>query len=186
LDVSGWDVAKVTHLTATFANNWAQSTLDVSGWITTSLTICWETFFQCHALTVLDVSGWDVSGVTTFGYMFTGDSLLTTINVSSWDTGLGETYNQMFYDCTALTGLDLSGWDITSATDMTNLLINANNALSQANYDALLIAWAAQSTPQSSVTVHFGDATYSTGDPTTARGVLTSTYNWTITDGGQN
>jgi hypothetical protein len=33
-------------------------------------------------------------------------------------------------------------------------------------------------------TIH--DAQYSTGAATTARGVLTGTYNWSITDGGQN
>ena len=78
---------------------------------------------------------------------------------------------------------DISGWDITNVTDMTNFM-HANTAFSTANYDALLVAWEAQ-TPQSNISVSFGDAQYTSGSSAeTARTSLINTYNWTITDGG--
>jgi len=95
----------------------------------------------------------------------------------------------MFRNCSSLQNLDIAGWDITlllpnnflSATDF---LLGANNALTTAQYDEVLIAWAAQAV-QSNVTIHFGDATYTAGGAAeAARTTLVNTYGWIITDGG--
>ena len=78
---------------------------------------------------------------------------------------------------------DISGWDITSVTNMSGFM-TGNTAFSTANYDALLVAWEAQ-TPQSNISVSFGDAQYTSGSSAeTARTSLINTYNWTISDGG--
>jgi len=69
----------------------------------------------------------------------------------------------MFQGCSSLTGLQISGWDVSSVTNGTNFLSDANNALSQAEYDAILKNWSLQPV-QSGVTWHFGDAVYS-ADP---------------------
>jgi len=78
---------------------------------------------------------------------------------------------------------DISGWDVTSCTDFITAFLNTS--MSQANYDALLIGWAAQSV-QSNVT--FGtSAQYTAGGAAeAARNTLVNTYSWTITDGGAN
>jgi len=67
---------------------------------------------------------------------------------------------------------------------MTTMFSGTNNALSTEVYDAALIYWSSL-TVQSGINAHFDNATYSAGAATTARGILTTTYNWNITDGGQ-
>ena len=57
--------------------------------------------------------------------------------------------------------------------------------MSQANYDALLIAWAAQSV-QSNVAFTTPAQYTAGGAAETARNTLVNTYNWTISDGGAN
>jgi hypothetical protein len=73
-------------------------------------------------------------------------------------------------------------WSVT--TSAVNMLQGSDNALSTAEYDATLVAVEAQSV-QNSVSVHFGDATYTTGSAAdTARTALANDHLWTITDGG--
>src|SRR5690606_14942977 len=72
--------------------------------------------FQLAAALNADISAWDVSQVTTMNGLFDG--------ASAFDQSLG-------------------GWNITAVTDMDHML--DNSGLSDANYDATLIGWAAQS-----------------------------------------
>ena len=60
-----------------------------------------------------------------------------------------------------------------------------SSAMTQANYDALLISWAAQSVQSN---VAFGtSAQYTAGGAAeAARNTLVNTYSWTISDGGAN
>ena len=75
---------------------------------------------------------------------------------------------------------DAGDWDITAATDMTQMFFNVT--LSTSEYNALLVGWEAQTEP-TGITFHGGNSTHS-GAGTTARGVLTGTSTWSITDGG--
>jgi surface protein len=72
----------------------------------------------------------------------------------------------MFSNCTNLTGLQISGWDVSSVTNGTGFLQNADSALSTQEYNNTLRAWSQQSV-QSGVTWHFGDATYDETHPDT-------------------
>ena len=116
---------------------------------------------------------------------FSFDDSVTTLNgLDSWDTSGVANMTAMFnsYNSTALP--DISSWSIAALTNAGTMFNNGD--WSTALYDAMLIAWAAQGTIQNDVLFHAGTTTqYSAGAATTARGVLTGTYNWTITDGGQ-
>jgi hypothetical protein len=80
--------------------------------------------------------------------------------------------------------MGIVSWDVTSLTSLTNGLLGSDNALSTAEYDAVLVAWEAQAV-NNSVAAHFGDATYTTGSAAdTARTALANDHLWTITDGG--
>jgi len=106
------------------------------------------------------------------------------LDVSGFDTSSVTNMIAMFRDCSSLENLDIDGWDVTSLASGGSFLLNTNNALTTAEYNATLIAWAAQSV-QSNVTIHFGDAQYTAGGAAeAARNTLVSTYGWTITDGG--
>lgn len=113
-----------------------------------------KTFRQCSNFNG-DISDWDVSSVTKISNMFKN-----CIN-----------FNQ-----------DLSNWDIRNVTNMD--LIMEGVTLSTANYDALLIGWEDQE-PEQDCEPNFGNSKFTAGGAAeTARNSLTSTYGWTITDGG--
>jgi len=74
----------------------------------------------------------------------------------------------------------IGNWNVSNVTDMTNMFLNIT--LSEANYDALLIGWEAQ-TLQPNVSFHGGFSKYC--NAATERANIISTYGWSITDGGQ-
>jgi surface protein len=103
-----------------------------------------------------DISGWDTSSVTNMNGVF------------DFFGGGPKPFNQ-----------NLASWDISSVTDMTNMF--RNSSLSDANYKATIIGWAAQST-QNNVTAHFGVARLTDSAGQAARTTLVG-RGWTITDG---
>ena len=93
-----------------------------------------------------------------------------------------ENISYMFFNAIAFEQ-NISAWNVEAVISAAGMFTNVE--LSVANYDALLIGWAAQ-TVNSGVGFHGGSSKYSAGAAATARGVLTSAPNsWTITDGGQ-
>ena len=105
-------------------------------------------------------------------------------SIAGWDVGSGQNFQAMLRGVTAVGSLNLTGWDITSATNFSSFL--TNGILSTANYDALLISWAAQSFIQNAQTATFGGSTYTGGGTAAAaRATLEAgKYGWNITDGG--
>lgn len=86
------------------------------------------------------------------------------------------------FNGTSLFDQDLSSWNVSALTSAANFL--NGGSLSTANYDALLVAWDAQ-TLQSGVSIHFGTSTFtllSAAD--TARTNMITNDLWTIIDGG--
>jgi hypothetical protein len=86
----------------------------------------------------------------------------------------------MFYACLDF-DQDIGSWDVEALEFADGMFELAT--LATANYDSLLIAWAAQ-TVKSGVNFHGGSSQYSVGAATTARASLV-TDGWTITDGNQ-
>lgn len=126
----------------------------------------------------------DTSNVTDMQAMF---SLAGKVNCPlNFDTSAVTNMSTMLWYCTRFKQ-DISGFDISAVTNITNMLQNSNinTTGTTTNYDALLIAWAAQ-TLHSGLSFHGGTSKYSAGAAAAARGVLTSApNNWVIADGGQ-
>ena len=114
-------------------------------------------FYQSNAITS-GLANWDFSNVTSARFLL--------LNVRNWNE-------------------DISSWDVSSCTSFSSAF--SGTAMSQANYDALLIAWAAQSVQNN---VAFQTSAQYTGGRSsaaaTARNTLINTYRWTISDGGAN
>jgi surface protein len=131
-----------------------------------------------------DISSWDVSNVTNMTQMFSGATSFNQ-DISSWDVSNVISMQSMFQGATSF-NQDIGGWDVTSLTNATNMfgITGGGSAitLSTANYDALLIGWAAQAV-NTGVVFSGGNSKYSAGAAATARGTLV-TAGWTITDGG--
>ena len=91
IDISDWDVSKVTNMRCMFFD-------------------CWE------LKSVGDLSNWDVSNVTDMQYMF---CKVVNFNqdISKWDVSSVENMESMFYECKSF-NQDISKWDVSNVTDM--------------------------------------------------------------------
>lgn len=175
-DISGWDVSKVTNMQSLFGycNNFNQ---DLSSWDVSQVSNMQDMFFQATHFNS-DIGNWNTGNVTNMSHMFYADNTFNQ-DISGWDVSGVIDMTQMFrnaYDFDQ----NLGSWDITSALYMTDMF--KFSGLSSANYDNLLTGWAAQ-TVQNNVDFGAGTATYCDG--AADRNILTSTYNWIITDGGE-
>ena len=101
-----------------------------------------------------DLSGWDTSGWTSMS--------LTFYSANSWDQDIGM-------------------WNIGNVITASQMI--ESSGLSTANYDRLLIGWAAQA-PNIQTGVVFTRGPRYTIAAQAARNVLVGTYLWAINDGG--
>jgi len=114
--------------------------------------------------------------------IFTNSSGVTK-GTSNWDMSACTIIQSMFSNASNWNE-DVSGWDVSNIINATSAF--NNTSFSQANYDKLLISWAAQSV-QSNVTFGASGTQYTAGGAAeAARNTLINTYNWTIVDGGPN
>ena len=180
----------------------ATDNLDITG--TTTMA---SAFNGCSSMTTFhSINHVDTSNVTVMSFMFKGcsnfDQSLSNLNTSKvttmrdmlnacskfnhslsyFNTAKVTTMQGMLYSCTVF-DQSLASFNVGLITTAISMLSNVT--LSTANYDALLISWAAQ-TVKANVPFTGGNATYSAGAATTAHDVLTDPPNsWSITDGGQ-
>ena len=144
-----------------------------------AVTTCYGTFFGCLAFNGRTV-GWNTANVTTmFGMFF--QCYKFNQPIAHFNTG--KVTNMVYMLYSALSFNQPLTFNIEAVTTMDEMF-SVGVPLSHTNYDATLIAWAAQ-TPKNNVILKTIGAKYGIGAATTARGVLTGTYGWTITDGGQ-
>jgi surface protein len=176
-NISDWDVSNVTNMQALFGSAYAFNQ-DISGWDVSSVTQMKDVFFRAFAFNQ-DLSNWDVSSAISTRDMFNGATAFDQ-DLSAWDVSNVTNMIGMFSGATSF-DQDLSSWDVANVTDMTNML--NSTALSQVNYDRLLSGWS-QLTLQNDVVFGASGVAYCQG--ATDRQSIIDTYNWTITDEGEN
>jgi surface protein len=198
-------VANVTSTSGMFRSSGFNQ--DISGWTTSSVTNM-SSMFRENNVFNQPIGSWDVSSVTNMNAMFFNQSPTTGFNqdLDLWNVSSVTNMSDMFYAARAFNG-DITTWNTSSVTTMANMfnsnpsfnqdigswnissLTNANamlsgaSAFSTSNYDALLIGWAAQA-PNINTGVTLSGGPQYTSAAVSARNVLTSTYSWTIVDGG--
>jgi len=181
-DISSWDVSSVTDMGDLFD----RATLfnqDISGWNVSSVTDMNWMFFQASAFNA-NISSWNVSNVTTMKYMFDGAASFNQ-DISGWNVSSVTDMSFMFQNASSF-NQNLASWDVSNVINMSNMFFGI--ALSMPNYDNTLIGWSTLDVGETKIptgiTFDGGNSTYCAGEA--ARNTLTSTYTWTITDGGRN
>jgi len=179
-DIGNWDVSKAYSMFSMF--DWATSfNQNIGSWNVGKVTQMGYMFSGATAFNQ-NISGWDVSKVYNMSYMFRGATAFNQ-DISGWDVSKVLEMPSMFSNATAF-NQDLGSWNVTSVTNMTDMF--AEVTLSTANYNSLLIGWAAQ-TVKNGVVFSGGNSKYSPGAAADARAVLAgTTNNWIITDGGES
>jgi len=178
------DTSQVTDISFMFVGC-SNFNYSVSNFDTANVTTMYNVFNGC-SLFNQSVSNFNTAKVITMNSMFRGCTAFNQ-SLAHFDTSKVTDTQSMFNGCIAF-NQDISGWDVRLVTTMDSMFLNAN-ALSTANYDALLIAWAAQAV-KDSVAFHAGDAKYTPGGAAEAgrahlaAAVLDGGHAWTITDGG--
>lgn len=177
--LSSWDTSGVTDAQNLLANADSFDS-SVANWV---LNGTWyRPFNGCDAFTGIGVDTWDTSGLSDARNMFV-NCVVFNGDISGWNTSSLTNISNMLFNCDAF-DQDLSSWDVTAITTATGFMQNAVG-LSTANYDALLIGWAAQSV-NTGVTISFGTSLFTAAPSAaaTAKSTLQTTYSWTISDGG--
>ena len=166
LDVSNFDISKVTDMSYMFSDCSSLTSLDVSGFDTSNVKRFYCMFSGCSSLTSLDVSGWDTSKVTEMRYMFNGCSSLTTLDVSNFDTNKVTDMYCMFSRCTSLTNLLFgSKWGTQTSTAADALTLSLSNLgssksykLTDATYSSMLTMYDRATAGLTTMTIKIGRA----------------------------
>lgn len=174
--VASWNTSQVTDMGGLFSNA-SSFNQPVNSWDTTHVTSMNRAFMFATAFNQsLDL--WDTSNVTDFFAMF--DSA-TSFNkpIGTWNTSAATTFESMFNNAASF-NQNIGQWNISQVVSAIQFL--TDSAVSQANYDALLQGWAAQ-TVLSGVTLDVPSTYSSVAAP--SRASLVS-RGWTINDLGLN
>lgn len=171
-----WTTTAATTFSGMFVDctvfNQALPNFDLNGVLS-----CRDMFWKAAAFDQ-DITGWVMTSVTDIVAMFRNASAFNQA-IGVWDVSGCSNFGSTFANAVAF-DQDIGAWDITGLTAATSMFSGVT--LSTANYNALLTGWEAQ-LELTGVTFHGGNSTHS-GAGTTARGVLTGTSSWSITDGG--
>ena len=201
-NIGGWDVSSVTNMRAMFLdasafnqtlNSWVVSNVTtmagmfggasafnqpLNNWDVSNVTNMSSMFNEASAFNQ-SLNNWDVSNVTNMSGMFwTASNFNQPLN--NWDVSKVSTMAHMFRDASSF-NQPLNNWNVSNVSSMYFMFLNVT--LSTANYDALLIGWAALDL-YNGVDFYGGNSTYSSGAAATARASIIADDYWSITDGG--
>lgn len=206
-NIGPWNTARVREFNSMFlqANAFDR---DIGPWQTTNARTMASMFWSNTAFKQ-DISNWDIRTVTDMTTMFTGttwgaanyeaaldkwsalsDADIRTFSITSFTAGGTGGFTRAIIGSGhgLQTGqrINISGttnyngdYNITSVFDSAGWVEFSKTFVSDDATGTLALR------RSRNVPAGFGSNTYSAGAPATNRGVLTGTYGWTITDGGQ-
>ena len=178
--VANFNTAKVTTMYQMF-RDCATFNQSLANFNTAEVTNMSYMFRDCAAFNQ-SLANFNTAKVTDMSFMFYGCTAFNH-SVANFNTAAVTNMNSMFRGCTAFKQ-SLATFIMTLVTNVTSMLqaCDINDTGTTTNYDATLVAWAAQDVPNS-LNFHGGDSKYSnTG--ATAKASLQTDDLWTIADGG--
>lgn len=128
--ISNWDVSGCTNMSNLFANRYQPNiidNIDISKWNVGKVTTMSEMFYQSYALSIGDISEWNVSNVTNMYWMFgmTWGKILP--DISRWNTVKVTNMSRMFSN--SVFNGDISKWNVSNVVNMNEMF--DNNSLFQ-------------------------------------------------------
>ncbi len=174
-NIGNWNTANVVNFGYMFSGA-SSFNQNIGGWNTSHATDL-DDMFKLAISFNQNIGSWNTASVSSMNAMFAGASAFNQ-NIGNWNTANVTDMGAMFSSAFAF-NQNIGSWNVTA-------LINADGmfngvTLSTANYDALLNGWDSQ-VLKPGVTFSGGNSTYCAG--LAARGNITSSDGWTITDGG--
>jgi surface protein len=202
--IGSWNTGKVTTFNFMFLNN-TLFNQNLANWDVAAGNSFQQMFSGATAFSQ-DISNWDIRRATNLANMFSGSNWGT----ANYDAALQDWADLADTDIRsqAITAFaTLSSGTQTRVTSNGHLMVAGSrvNISGTTNYNGDYNVLAATANTfdiaqafvandatgtmkhrrSRNVVAGFGANKYNAGAPTTARGTLTTTYNWTITDGGQ-
>lgn len=126
LDLSKWDVSKVTNLEFFLQNNNVITSLNLSNWDTSSVTNMKNIFQYCDKLSDLKFD-FNTSNVTTMDALFDYCMSFTELDLSKWDVSQVSSMSAIFNDCRNLTYLSLKNWNMQNVTNVSSMFGNTES-----------------------------------------------------------
>jgi surface protein len=129
LDLSDWNVSKVTVMSHMFADCTKLESIKLTNWNTDSVLNMGAMFNDCHSLKVIDVSSFDTKNVRAFCQMFERcSSLEQIIGLNNFNTSSAagnysgqNGFSDMFSGCSSLTAVDVSSFDTSNGVYFSNM-----------------------------------------------------------------
>jgi surface protein len=185
VDLSGFNTSGVLQLNGLFYNCRSIGAIDVTGLDTSNVVSMESAFYNLDGGTygknMVGIEAWDTSSVTNFEETFQNAKAWNP-NIENWDTSSATNMRRMLYDCDSF-NRNISAWDINQVTNLSDFLQVATG-MSTANYDALLIGWAARIPLAYSGTLNFGGSQYTLGGAAEAARTQLIADVGAISDGG--
>jgi surface protein len=178
--VANFNTAKVTSMDRMFVNCYAfnQSVANFNTALVTNMNLV---FNGCSAFNQ-SLANFNTAKVTSMDRMFNGCSAFNQ-SVANFNTALVTHMGNMFNNCTAFKQ-SLAAFNMAAVSTITDMCAgcNLNATGTTTNYDATLVAWAAQdlvnSLTMTATNCKYGDA----GE--VARTAIATDDSWTFVDGG--
>ena len=133
LDLSDWDVSKVTSFWSMFRRATSLITLNLTDWGVnrTASTVNMNKMFEgTTALANLTLTNFETTNVTDMSFMF-ASSGVTSLDLSHWDVTKVASFSYMFYGAKSLTTLNLTDWGVnrTAGTVTMQTMFSGTTAL---------------------------------------------------------
>lgn len=174
-DLNSWDTSSATDMSSMFEGATAFNG-NISSWDTSNVTNMSRMFYMASSFNQ-NLSSWNVVNVTNMNTMFRNATIFNQ-DLSAWTTTSLTNVSEMFYASDI--DFDLSGWDYSNVTNFFRFLQGVN--LSTTNWSSLLIAWSAEPSIASGVTIT--SLASHNADGATAINDLQTNHGWTINDAG--
>ena len=182
--LSNWNVSNVTTMNSMFRGTTYNQSL--SSWNVSKVENFGSTFSRSSSGAGANpsISGWNTSSATNMSGFAQNNTTFNQTSISSFVTSSVTNMSSMFNGATSANP-DVHTWNIGALTNATTMF--TSSGFTETNYNLLLdsgVGWPSQATIQSGVVFSAGSAHYSGTNAINGRATLTSTYTWTITDGG--